>query len=70
VITKLKKGETAPAPVKTQFGWHVVQLTDTRDAVPPPFESVRDQLVQFVEGKKFKAYVDGLVAKAKVTKSP
>jgi peptidyl-prolyl cis-trans isomerase C len=69
VIAKLKKGETASAPVKTQFGWHVLQLTDTRAATPPPFESVRDQLVQYVEGKKFNAYVDSLVTKAKITKS-
>ncbi len=56
-------------PVKSQFGYHVIRLLDTRDVTPPPFDSVKDRLVQMVEQKKFKAYVDGLVAKAKVTKS-
>lgn len=69
-VQKLKKGETTAAPVKTQFGWHVIRLTDTRENAPPPFDSVKDRLVQIVQGKKFKAYVDGLVAKAKVTKTP
>jgi peptidyl-prolyl cis-trans isomerase C len=68
-VRKLKKGETTDAPVKTEFGWHVIRVTDTRDVQPPPFESVKDRLVQIVEGKKFKAHVDGLLAKAKVTKT-
>lgn len=68
-VAGLKKGETTAAPVKTQFGWHVIRLTDTRPVAPPPFEQVKDRLVQIVEAKKFKAYTDTLVAKAKVTKS-
>jgi peptidyl-prolyl cis-trans isomerase C len=67
-VLKLKKGETAPAPVKTQYGYHVVRLLDTRDATLPTYEAVKDRLVQIVEQKKWKAYVDGLVAKAKVEK--
>jgi peptidyl-prolyl cis-trans isomerase C len=55
--------------VETQFGWHVIRLDDTRDAAPPPFDSVKERLVQIVEAKKFKAYNEGLVAKAKIEKS-
>lgn len=64
----LKKGETFQTPVKTDFGWHVLRLTDTRDTPVPPFESVRDQLVQAVQQKKFQAWTDGLVSRAKITK--
>lgn len=67
-VQKMKKGETTAAPVKTQFGWHVIRLTDTAENPPPPFESVKDRLVQMVEEKKFNAYVDTLMAKSKVTK--
>jgi peptidyl-prolyl cis-trans isomerase C len=42
----LKKGETAKAPVKTQFGWHVIRVTDRRAAAAPKFEEVKDQLRQ------------------------
>lgn len=68
-VQKLKKGETTSTPVKTQFGWHVIRLTDTAENPPPAFESVKDRLVQLVEEKKFNAYVDTLMAKAKITKS-
>jgi peptidyl-prolyl cis-trans isomerase C len=68
-VQKLKKGETTATPVKTQFGWHVIKLTDTAENPPPPFESVKDRLVQLVEEKKFNGYVDTLMTKAKVTKT-
>ena len=42
----LKKGETAKAPVKTQFGWHVIRVTDRRAGAPPKVEEVKDQLRQ------------------------
>ncbi len=33
-------------PVRTQFGWHVIQVLDRRKAPPPPFETVKEQLRQ------------------------
>jgi len=69
-ILALKKGETTPAPVQTEFGWHVIRLDDTRDTAPPAFDTVKDRLVQIVEAKKFKSYGDGLVSAAKVEKTP
>lgn len=42
----LKKGETTKAPVKTQFGWHVIRVTDRRAAAAPKFEEVKEQLRQ------------------------
>lgn len=68
-ILALNKGETSAAPIQTEYGWHVLRVTDTRAAVAPPYEGVKDRLTQIVEGKKFKAYVDGLLTKAKVTKT-
>ena len=65
----MKKGEITKAPVQTSFGWHVIRLDDTREASPPPFDSVKDRLVQIVEGKKFKAYTDKLVSEAKIEKT-
>jgi len=42
----LKDGEIAPNPVKTQFGWHVIQVVGHRTAAPPSFEQSRDELRQ------------------------
>ncbi len=62
----LKKNEITSAPVQTQYGWHVVQLLETRDRPPPSFEGVQDQLRRIVLGKKFRAYQDELLRTAKV----
>jgi len=42
----MKKGETVKAPVKTQFGWHVIRVTDRRAGAAPKFDEVKDQLRQ------------------------
>ncbi|MEO8309211.1 MAG: peptidylprolyl isomerase [Pseudomonadota bacterium] len=68
-VAAMKKGETTKVPVQTPFGWHVIRLVDTRESAPPPLDSVKDRLVQIVEGKKFKAYTDKLVASAKIEKT-
>ncbi len=68
-VRSLKKGETSQTPVGTQYGWHVLRVTDIRDTAPPPYESVKGRLEELVQGKKFKAYVDELMAKAKITRS-
>lgn len=33
-------------PVQTQFGWHVIKLTDRREAPPPTLDEVRGELTQ------------------------
>lgn len=68
-IKSLKKGEFTQEPVKTEFGYHVLRIADTRELTPPTFDAVKDRLVQLVEQKKFKAYVDTLKAKVKIAKS-
>lgn len=69
-LREMKKGQHSKTPLKTDFGWHVLLLQDTREATPPPFESAREQLVQAVQQKQFEAWVDGLMQKAEVTKTP
>lgn len=32
------------APVQTQFGWHVIKKFETRDVMPPAFDTVREEL--------------------------
>jgi len=68
-VKGLKAGEYTHTPVQTEFGWHIIKLEDTRDQAPPPFESVKDRLVQVVEAKKFRAHTDELLKGAKLEKS-
>ena len=67
-VMALKPGEYTHKPVQTQYGWHVIQLLETREVTPPPFDQVRQRLVQVVQAKKFKQYTDELLRNAKVEK--
>lgn len=40
----MNKGDVSKAPVKTQFGYHVIKVEDKRVAPFPPFEQVREAL--------------------------
>jgi len=42
----LKPGETTQTPVKTRFGWHVIQAEEVRAAPPPTLDQVRDEIRQ------------------------
>ncbi|MBS0612123.1 MAG: peptidylprolyl isomerase [Proteobacteria bacterium] len=67
-VKSLKKGEMTAAPVQTQFGWHIIKLEETREATPPPFEQVKEQLANRIMQKKLQAYVDELKKTAKIEK--
>jgi len=69
-VMALKPGEFTKKPVQTQYGWHVIQLIETREVTPPPFDQVRQRLVQVVQAKKFRQYQDELLRNAKVEKFP
>jgi peptidyl-prolyl cis-trans isomerase C len=69
-VMALKPGEYTHKPVQTQYGWHVIQLLETREVTPPPFDQVRQRLVQVVQAKKFRLYQDELLRNAKVEKFP
>ena len=42
----LNDGETSADPVHSQFGWHVIQTIERRQAPPAPYEQARDELRQ------------------------
>ena len=65
-MTHLKKGEYTVIPVKTQFGYHIIQLDDVRAAEPPPFDQVKPQLKQQLERQKIQALQESLKSKAKI----
>ena len=64
-MVKLKKGEMTQEPVKSQFGYHIIRLDDTRQAQFPPLEEVKPQIKQRLEQQKLAAFRDEVRAKAK-----
>ena len=64
-LTQLKKGEVTAEPVKTQFGWHIIKLEDTREAEFPAYEDVKPQIVQRLDQLKLAQYQEQLRNAAK-----
>ena len=65
-LLKLNKGQLADAPVKSQFGWHVIRLDDVRQATLPKFEEVKPQIAQQLQQTKLAKFQEELRTKAKV----
>lgn len=43
-MVALKKGQMTDKPIKTQFGWHIIQLDDVRDVKIPSIGEIKEQL--------------------------
>jgi peptidyl-prolyl cis-trans isomerase C len=65
-MVKLPKGKFTATPVQTQFGWHVIEVTDIRDAKVPSFEEVKPQLQQRMQSQYLDSYFKELRAKSGV----
>ena len=68
-VAGMKKGETSAVPVKSQFGWHVIKLNDTRVQQPPALADIRDALVQQIRREKVEAEIEKVTAEAKVERT-
>ena len=62
---KLDKGQISD-PVKTQFGWHVIEVLDKRVKPTPTFDQVKDQLKTYVARQAEAQLVDNLRKSAKI----
>ncbi len=65
-VVKLKKGEVTPAPVQTQFGWHVIKMVDTRATQVPAYDKVKEGLERTLQQRKLEKLMLELKAKAKI----
>ena len=61
----LKNGEVS-APVKSQFGWHVIQTQERRKQAPPKFEEVKENLAQQLRQQAQQEIVTKVKATAKI----
>ncbi|MEO8740285.1 MAG: peptidyl-prolyl cis-trans isomerase [Casimicrobiaceae bacterium] len=59
----LPKGKFTTTPVQTQFGWHVIEVDDIRDAKVPGFDEVKPQLAQRMQGQVVDTYLKELRSK-------
>ena len=62
-MVKTPKGKFTTVPVQTQFGWHVIEVDDIREAKVPSFDEVKPQLQQRLQAQVLDQYFKDLRAK-------
>jgi len=67
-LKTLKKGEMTKEPVKTNYGYHIIELQDVRTQPFPPLEQVKAQIQQSLANKNREDYIADLRGKAKIQK--
>jgi peptidyl-prolyl cis-trans isomerase C len=65
-MVKLGKGQMADAPVKSQFGWHIIRVDDVRQAQLPSIDELKPQISQQLQQQKLNTFQEQLRSKAKV----
>ncbi|MFM6986863.1 MAG: peptidylprolyl isomerase [Hydrogenophaga sp.] len=65
-MVKLDKGQLTDAPVKSQFGWHIIRVDDVRQAKLPTLDEVRPQMTQQLQQQKMAEFQQQLREKAKI----
>lgn len=65
-LVKLEPGKYTEAPVKSDFGWHVIQLDEVRELKAPPIEDVKPQLLQRLQQQTVERHIAELRKQATV----
>ncbi len=55
-------------PIKSDFGWHLILVKETRAAAQPTLDDLRDELAAEIEQKAVEAHVKTLTDAAKIEK--
>ena len=66
-VVAAKVGEVA-GPIKSDFGWHLILVSETRMAAAPTLDDLRDELAGQIEQKAVAAHIKGLTDAAKIEK--
>ncbi|MBA3563610.1 MAG: peptidylprolyl isomerase [Gammaproteobacteria bacterium] len=59
-LAGMETGTYTKDPVQTQFGWHVILAEEKREATPPTFEAIKEQLRPAIEQRRVEELVEGL----------
>ena len=53
-------------PIKSQFGWHIIRVDESRPVAVPELDNMRDNLKRIVEGEKVQKRLEELRAKSQI----
>ncbi len=66
-LQELHIGETNKVPVKTEFGWHVINLTATTPFVAPDFNQVKEGVRRSMQARITDERIEKLKANAQIS---
>lgn len=69
-VQALETGAYTKEPVRTEYGYHVILLEDTRQPEPPALDSVRGELADAVGRDKLGALIESLRSEAEIVSGP
>jgi peptidyl-prolyl cis-trans isomerase C len=69
---KMKPNEYTKTPIHTRYGWHVIQVLETRISQPPAYDQVHDQIKQQLGQQDMQAAIEAArnAAKVQIMKPP
>lgn len=65
-VESLKKGQMTDKPVQTQFGWHIIEVEDTRPIKFPTLEEVKPQITEMLRQQELGQYQQSLMKSATI----
>ena len=68
-VENLKNGQMTDKPVHTQFGWHIIQVEDSRPIKFPDLADVKPQIEQMLHQQALAKYQESLMTAATITNS-
>lgn len=67
-VVALEVGQISE-PVQTQFGWHVIELVETREMQPPALEEVREEIAATLEQEAIQEAITSLTEGFAITRA-
>ena len=65
-LSHIAKGKYSESPVKSDFGYHIIKVDDTRALKVPSFEELKPMLQQAAQNRTLENMSEGLRANAKI----
>ncbi len=69
-LIQLRPGQIAPQPIKTRFGWHIIELQAKRPYTPPSFSAVETRLYRSLEQQSVDNMMAAMRHKADIRYAP
>ncbi len=67
-IAAMQAGDISNQPIKTEYGYHIINLIEKRDATLPSFDSVKEGLTNLVIRRELSQHVEELKAAADINR--